>query len=399
MTFSDMPPLETAPFSPQEARLSQEDMNAIHAVSFEVVLRPAVIAKCTKPAFFDTACAIGPVWKSIFSYLTMREIYTFMISSPLWAQCMDAHQLKNDFLMLKGGIQLAPQFSKSFERIAMFPMRIETAEDLEVLSKYDVGKIEFEVLDLFGTNIPSGPIVQLLLRSPKLAELNLQGCNHLIGRWSDLAIGSLPFVKKLNLSGDSIGAQSLPYLLYAVQNIEELDLSNYVGNDVHLHQNTNEPVLTNLRKLNLNTCMISSGAIIQFLRVAVRLEELQIDDYPCADPLDFLGFEPNSLLSLRSVSFYHSPLVRAGFVAFLKAAPNLQKIDLNDVKSSVEDQDQHFPLSLRGFFDDFEEGSLSLLQEIDLGNTDVRPEDIERLLKVAPNLKTIRIEGCPDLVY
>ena len=386
----------TGPVMPQleAVMLSEQQFNEIHAVCFNTVLSAGPISRCQRPAFFEAASALGDGWKSIFRYLTLREIYTFMISSPLWSQFIDINKLRHAFLMVKRTIHMNPYLFSSCERVGMPMMRIENANELNLLLNKMSEKIEIEKLDLSGTDIPFNPIVQLLQKVRTFTELNFEDCSRLAGRWCDLDTGSLPFVKKLNLSSAGIRAQSLPYLLYAVQNIEELDLRDYTGYDLNLHQNTDGPVLTNLRKLNLNVAVISSESILQFLRAAHRLEEVQIDDYPCAVSLDFTGLEPNSLLSLRSVSFMRSPLVGAGLVAFLKAAPNLQKIDLNDVKESIEDL---FPLSLRGFFDHFEDGSLSLLQEIDLGNTDVGPEDIERLLKVAPNLRIIHTEGCPDM--
>lgn len=376
--------------------ISDQALNQIHAVSFVTILDTNLQARCAgseKPPFFPVAKALGSGgWKVIFSYLTIKEIYTFLISSPVWAQCIDLNQLRKEIVFLISGIELAPNLLFSFERVGLHSLRVKSREVLDSISHQGVGKVEIDCLDLSGTDVPPDSIVPFIQRSPVLQELNLSNCINLSGRFADLIPGSLLSLKKLDLSGSAIGSASIPYLLYAATNMEEFNLSDYVGYNIHIQRNTGESVFTKLRKLNLNNSVISSVSIIQFLKAAIELQELEIQRYPCVDPLNLIGLEANSLLSLHSVSFRESALQGAGLLAFLKAAPNLENLDLRDVRSAASLPDQEkLPLSLRGFFDHLPEGSLPLLQAIDLGETDVRSQDVERLYKVAPNLKLIQL--------
>lgn len=230
-------------------------------------------------------------------------------------------------------------------------------------------------LDLQCSDIDDTLLSDFLKATSTLQILNLHYCQRVSWNLDWSKIDSSHLIK-LTLTAMCIPSDILTTWLTSATSLEELDL-NFSPSTRAL--NINPGVLTSLVRLDLS----GNNTIVDFLDLKNLLE---------ASPnlkalnLNLTGFsgeplllEKNSLSQLETLNLALSKqLTLKDLIQFLKAAPNLTKLDLNGVRMRLSLPVEPFPI-------------LSELQELFLVSSGWGFEEINFLIKAAPNLTYLNL--------
>lgn len=399
------------PSTKSEAFFLPTVINEYHACSDQIIGRCSVPKSVLVASHFDHS-----TWLSIFHYLDVKDIYRFIGSAPVWKSYIDLDKVRCQFFVVKLGMDA--KFFKIFEELCLSqrqalnlflkvlhlqPALIEDQRlaTIQPMSPYInllrndesmAQKVSMDAWDFSESGFGYHNIVRFLSLGAKVKEINMRGEN-LQGSWAGLKEHSLPAVKKMNMS--NVMTESVPYILRAIPNVEELDLSDISnGYETIVPQGGVRPDLTKLKRLNLSGSTLCVSAIIEFLKAASNLEELNLNQYQTFDGIReeaFDGLDNLSFPKLRILNLKETMITKPGLLKLLKASPNLSILNMCSLFGGVNGNNDLISMDMRGFFDQFEPGYFSSLESINLQKNMISKSDLDQLHRIAPNLKIMEL--------
>lgn len=198
---------------------------------------------------------------------------------------------------------------------------------------------------------------------------------------------SLPALEKIALmSGSALDAkETIKTILDAAPHLKEITISS-----ISLHELLQKPRLLNTIEALTATSIQVNADFQSFLIAAKNLKKLCIRNLTIEKPIE-LTLKPNSLNSLEELDLsededgYSGPSISIAHLEnLLKAAPNLKKITSRCNRNLLAD----FSIV---------EGSFEKLVKVDLSYSNISAQNLDALLRAAPNITTLNLEGCINL--
>ncbi len=227
-------------------------------------------------------------------------------------------------------------------------------------------------LDFFESELEGYVFADLLNHSPDLEVLSISG---------GIEFSSLPDqlnritkLRSLSLSDRTIPSKQLNVLLNAAVNLRKLDLSARLYDEEDEEEVLSSPTLKGLTELTLRQA--NTEEINNFLHVAFNLETL-ILERANQNGQDFSLFQiKKPLHRLTTLSLERSAFSEEQFASLFSIVPNLEQLIMI-----------HYDLGYGAL--QFEPNSFSRLKKLDLSSSTFFSLQLESFLKAAPNLNEL----------
>ena len=240
-----------------------------------------------------------------------------------------------------------------------------------------------EAISLNQSNPSPDNLACLLKAVPKLKFFSLDECNNLDESSLTLEPGSLSSLERIGLNQSNPSLDNLACLLKAAPKLKLLGLDNCKNlADSNL---TLEPEsLPCLETLCLNASNPSPDNLACLLKSAPKLKRLALDN--CKNlAYSNLILEPGSLPCLETLCLNASNVSTENLECLLRATPNLKTLSVDNCKNLADSN-----LTL-------EPGNLPCLETLCLNASNPSLENLECLLRTTPNLKTLSVDNCKNL--
>lgn len=261
-----------------------------------------------------------------------------------------------------------------------------SAHFLNPLRLRDASLPHLKYLKMFRSKLPIH-LASLLRAAPHLKDIDLGeskavDCSDLL----HLAVGSCPVLADMNLKGVTVENEGVQAILRAAPHLKKLNLSHCSEVKEGLFDSLQKNALPFIDEVILSKTNITKSDLLVFLEIApnVKNTDLQFCEKINGGMRRFHKLKTLDSLEVVNLQYSH---VHGRFVrALLEAAPNMRVINMTGCKEIKS-----------GAFKRLKPNSLSSLEDMRLGGTGIGPSDFEALLRAAPNVKRIGIEDCPNL--
>lgn len=186
---------------------------------------------------------------------------------------------------------------------------------------------------------------------------------------------------KIRIVLEDLNLQEKDILLQAAPQLEELTI-DYTNNIAGIFQESKPGQLRYLKKILVTN--ITTADIVALLEAAPHLEEIDLNR--CQNIAGALQeCKSGQLEYLKKIFVSDTNVTKADVSVLLKVAPQLEEINLCGVKN------------MAGLFQEYKPGQLPYLKKISLKNTNITAADMVALLKAAPYLEEIDLNGCQNI--
>jgi hypothetical protein len=239
-------------------------------------------------------------------------------------------------------------------------------------------------IDAVGSSLSRLNWIALLKKTPNIEELNLRDCKNAGDCLTSILPDTpLPRLKNLCFEGCNFKSLDLRKLLQTLPNIEAFDfhMCEEITGDLSKLQPLQK--FPNLKEVDLRNTDIMSENLKILLEKASNLKAL---DLTCCTNLDsnFSEFlQETTFPHLESIYADSSNITAKNLGKILQKTTSLKKLHLSRCKNIVGVFSQ-LPL----------EKNFPMLKRVVLNEASLNADDIQALLKKAPNLKEIQLEGC-----
>ncbi len=258
-------------------------------------------------------------------------------------------------------------------------------------------------LNLITLNLTYENLIAILRSAPNLTTLNVGIYSSLspgifVKVIKEMGVGALKQLKTVSLSYMQINNADLAALIKLAPNVTSLDVYRCEqlspGIFVDMLKEMDPGALKQLKTVNLSGTKINNADLAALIKLAPHLTVLNVSEceqlFPdiFVDMLKEMG--PGALKQLKTVNLFRTEVNKAGLAALIKLAPHLTVLYVSGSKQ----------YSLDNFVDVLEEigpGALEQLKAVDLHNTDINSAGLMRLIKLAPHLTELNVEGCQQL--
>lgn len=216
-------------------------------------------------------------------------------------------------------------------------------------------------------------ISDLINATSNLTELNLSKC---FGPWdSPLTINApLTHLKELCVNASLI-FDDLYTLVNSAPNLELLIISGFDWMEYEAPLIQLENPLKALKKMVITHGLMTAGQLQNLLNCAPNLTHFDMSS--CSIDIESINVAPNSLPNLKEFIALKNNLNTKQLLNLLAAAPNLYEIKINN------------PSNLLDLLNSLNHGSLPSLTHISFTSKALTFAELNQLIKVAPNLKSI----------
>ncbi|VEB32777.1 hypothetical protein [Legionella cherrii] len=217
-------------------------------------------------------------------------------------------------------------------------------------------------------------IGELINATPNLTELSLRNLFVTVSDGSLKIKAPLPHLKVLTISSSLI-FEDIYTLVNSAPNLESLNISWFDWTEFEESLIQLDNPLKALKKVTLYQGYMSSGQLHSLLIGAPNLTHLNLGCRFIGS--DFINFAPNSLPNLKEFIVPRNKLLPEQLLNLLAAAPNLNEIKINN------------PNNLLDLLNRLAPGALPLLTHVTFTSDALSFAELNQLIKIAPNLKSI----------
>ncbi|MFY7843408.1 MAG: hypothetical protein ACOVOR_05285 [Rhabdochlamydiaceae bacterium] len=267
-------------------------------------------------------------------------------------------------------------------------LHLEGCEDIKIgdfegLQKKDLSQLK--ILNVSKSAITDVQLKQLLNCAEGLKELDVNGCTKISNAFSDLSFKGLGQLEKVDLSSSSVHRNDIIKLLKAAPDIEELNLSHCLGVKDVFYYYSSAGSLPKLKKIDFSYSNVTLIDLTFLLANQPPIEELYLEGCEDIQIGDFEDLQKEDLSQLKILNVSKSAITDVQLKQLLNCAEGLKELDVNGCTK------------ISNAFSDLSFKGLGQLEKVDLSSSSVHRNDIIKLLKAAPDIEELYLEGCEDI--